>query len=316
MKRPLISIVVPVYNEEENIATFWTEVNAAIAPRLAKYEFEFVFTDNHSTDGTFPLLSALAAEHPNVKVVRFSRNFGFQKSIFTGYTVAKGDAAIQLDVDLQDPPQLIGEFLRLWEEGYAVVYGVRTSRRERWVMRTARRIFYRLINHLSTEPLPLDAGDFRLVNRRVIDELSKHRDAHPYIRGSTATMGFRQAAVPYERSVRRFGATKFSMRQLFDLAIDGILNHSIVPLRIASLAAVVAGAGTVILIGAYIVGSFVFGQDWPRGFTTTTVLLLFSICLNALFLGIIGEYLGRIYVEVKQHPMVIVEATANCDPPI
>ena len=316
MTKPLISLVVPVYNEEQNIETFWKEVNEALDPLRKNYQFEFVFTDNHSTDQTFPLLTALASRHPEVKVVRLSRNFGFQKSIFTGYSVAKGAAAIQLDVDLQDPPELIGEFLRLWEEGYAVVYGVRTTRQENWSMRTMRRLFYRLINYLSTEPLPLDAGDFRLLNRRMIDELGKRRDAHPYIRGTTATMGFRQAAVPYERSPRRYGVTKFSMRQLFDLAIDGILNHSIVPLRIASVAAVIAGIGTVILIVGYTVGSFVFGQSWPRGFTTTTVLLLFSICLNALFLGIVGEYLGRIYIEVKRHPMVIVEATANCEPPL
>lgn len=314
-RRPLISLVVPVYNEEENIEPFWNGVNAALAPLRADYDFEFVFTDNHSTDRTFVMLQTLAAANAEVKVVRFSKNFGYQKSIYTGYAVCRGQAAIQLDVDLQDPPHLIGEFLRLWQEGNAVVYGVRVTRQESRFMQGLRRIFYRLINFLSQEPLPLDAGDFRLLDRRVINELKKFRDAYPYIRGTTATMGFKQAALAYERDARRFGATKFPLHQLIELALDGILNHSIIPLRIASVAAVVAGAGTVILLIGYSVARFVFGQDWPRGFATTTILLLFSICLNALFLGIIGEYLGRIYVQVKQQPMVIVEETLNCDPP-
>lgn len=313
--RPLISLVVPVFNEEENIAPFWKGTNAAIEPLRQDYDFEFVFTDNHSTDRTFELLQALAADHAEVKVVRFSKNFGYQKSIYTGYSVCRGQAAIQLDVDLQDPPELIGEFIRRWREGYAVVYGVRSTRQESWTMQWIRRIFYRFINFLSSEPLPLDAGDFRLLDRRVIDELKKHRSAHPYIRGTTATMGFRQFPLPYERNARRFGVTKFPFRQLVDLAVDGILNHSIVPLRIASIASALAGAGTVILIAGYIVARFVFGQDWPRGFATTTILLLFSICLNAMFLGIIGEYLGRIYIQVKQQPLVIVESTVNCDSP-
>lgn len=313
--RTLISFVIPVFNEEENIDVFWQGVNQAIAPLRAEFDFEFVFTDNHSGDRTFPLLLELARQHPSVKVARFSRNFGYQKSIYTGYLIASGAAAIQLDVDLQDPPELIPEFLRLWKEGHMVVFGVRKERNESWTMQTTRRLFYRLINLLSTDPLPLDAGDFRLLDRRVIEELRKRKDAHPYLRGTTATMGFRQAAVPYQRNARKFGVTKFPFRQLVDLAVDGILNHSIVPLRIASFVAVVVGVLTVLLIGGYVAARFVFGQDWPRGFTTTTVLQLFAICLNASFFGIVGEYLGRIYIQVKQHPLVVIEATANCEAP-
>ena len=311
--RPLISLVVPVFNEEPNIAVFWETTNLAIAPLRARYDFEFVFTDNHSTDRTFELLRQLAESNPEVRVTRFSRNFGYQKSIYTGYMLCRGVAAIQLDVDLQDPPALIGEFLRLWESGNAVVYGVRKSRPESWIIQAQRRLFYRLINFLSTDPLPLDAGDFRLLDRRVIDELRRHRDAHPYIRGSTAVMGFQQAAVPYERDARRFGETKFPARKLVELAVDGILNHSITPLRLASIAGAITSALTIVLIISYVIAHFVFGQSWPRGFTTTTVLILMSICLNAVFLGIIGEYLGRIYVQVKQHPLVIVESAINCE---
>jgi glycosyltransferase involved in cell wall biosynthesis len=309
--RPLISIVVPVYNEEANIEHFWQATNLALTPLTARYDFEFVFTDNHSTDQTFARLATLAATHPNVRVIRFSRNFGYQKSIFTGFSACGGAAAIQLDVDLQDPPALIPRFIEHWENDCQVVYGVRQRRQEAWWMETTRRLFYRLINSLSSDPLPLDAGDFRLLDRRVIQELGKHRDAHPYLRGTTAIMGFNQMAVPYERDARRFGETKFSFSKLLELAVDGILNHSIVPLRFASFIGFVAGAVTILLIIGYIIASLVFGQSWPRGFTTTTVLLLTGICLNALLLGIIGEYLGRIYIQVKGHPLVIVEKTIN-----
>jgi glycosyltransferase involved in cell wall biosynthesis len=313
--RPLISLVVPVYNEEANIEPFWVATNQAIAPLRSRYDFEFVFTDNHSSDRTFARLAELAAREPMVRVIRFSRNFGYQKSIYTGYSACRGDAAIQLDVDLQDPPELIGTFLTHWENGFQVVYGVRAERKDSWLMHAFRRGFYRLINSLSPEPLPLDAGDFRLLSRRVLDELRRHRDAHPYIRGTTALLGFNQMAVPYARHARQFGETKFSLAKLLELAVDGILNHSIVPLRLASFIGFLVGFLTVLLIVGYVVASLVLGQSWPRGFTTTTVLILTGICLNALLLGIIGEYLGRIYVQVKGHPLVVVESTINCPLP-
>lgn len=312
--KKLISFVVPVLNEELNIDLFWHEVNAAIAPLRAQYEFEFIFTDNHSSDHTYKRLAALGATHPELRVIRFSRNFGYQKSIYTGYNAARGQAAIQLDCDLQDPPVLIAEFLRLWEEGNKVVYGVRLTRQEAWWKNAARKLFYRVINALSSEPLPLDAGDFRLLDRKVLDELKRHRDAHPYIRGTTAVMGFQQIALPYKRNARRFGDTKFSFYKLVELAVDGILNHSIVPLRVATFLGIAVGLITLLAILIYTVGRFVFGREWPPGFATTTVLLLSGIFLNAVFLGIIGEYLGRIYLEVKRHPLVIVESTINCSP--
>ena len=312
--RPLISLVVPVFNEEANIEHFWHELNLALAPLASRYEFEFVFTDNHSTDQTFTQLAALGARHGHVRVVRFSRNFGYQKSIFAGFSLCRGAAAIQMDVDLQDPPALIARFIEYWEQGYKIVYGVRDRRKESFLMESSRRIFYRLINALSPDPLPLDAGDFRLLDRQAINALLQHRDAHPYIRGTTAVMGFEQMAVPYARDARKFGETKFSFAKLVELAVDGILNHSIVPLRLASLIGILTGLLTVLLIAGYVIAHFVFGQLWPQGFATTTVLILSGICLNALLLGIIGEYLGRIYIQAKGHPLIIVEKAVNCAP--
>ncbi|MFP5233426.1 MAG: glycosyltransferase family 2 protein, partial [Acidobacteriota bacterium] len=228
---PLISIVLPAYNEEPNISPLFERLHSVLDPLSGRFRFEFVVTDNHSTDGTFALLREAAARDPRIRVFRLSRNFGFQRSILTGYMRCRGDAAIQLDVDLQDPPELIALFLDHWQAGADVVYGVRVERSEGRVITYTRRLFYRLIDLLSEDKLPVDAGDFRLISRRVIDILCAYRDANPYLRGTIATLGFEQVGVPYARGARVFGESKFPFSKLLSLALDGILNHSTVPLR-------------------------------------------------------------------------------------
>ncbi len=307
MEKKLISFVVPVYNEEENVEALAARVAATMAA-LPAYDFEIVFTDNHSTDGTFAILRRLAAADPRVRAVRFSRNFGYQRSILTGYLRARGAAAIQLDCDLQDPPELIPRFLELWEGGHQVVYGVRRSRREAWWINAARSAFYRLIDSLSEDELPHDAGDFRLVDRRVIEELAKIEDSNPYLRGTLATLGFNQVGVPYDRGERARGISKFSLKDLVGLAIDGILNHSIVPLRVATYTGLLISLATFLALAWTAIGKIIFGQRWPAGFATITTLILLSLSLNAIFFGIIGEYLGRIYNQVKRKPLTIIEA--------
>ena len=307
MTRKLVSLVVPVLDEEENVERLYAAVEAVIAPLADRYDFEYVFTDNHSRDRTFALLTALAAKDPKVRAFRFSRNFGFQRSIWTGYALARGDAAIQLDCDLQDPPALIPAFLQGWEEGHHVVYGVRRSRKEGFFITSVRRVFYRVIDFLSEDELPKDAGDFRLVDRRILEELRRIHDQQPYLRGTIAALGFRQKGVPYDRDERTHGESKFSYAALFRLAFDGILNHSTVPLRLATWTGLAVSAATALGIVGYGVGRLVFGQDWPAGFATTTVLLLLSLSLNAMFLGIIGEYVGRIYVQIKTRPLTVIE---------
>ncbi len=309
--RPLISILVPVFNEEENLPVLYQRVSAVTGQLADRYDFEFVFTDNHSTDGSFTVLEKLAAGDRRIRVFRFSKNFGFQRSIMTGYMKTLGDAAIQIDCDLQDPPELFGEFLAKFEEGYDVVYGIRRSRQEGFLINGLRAVFYRIIDSLAEDDLPHNAGDFRLVSQRVIDAMKQIDDYHPYIRGMIAALGFRQTGIPYDRAKREKGKSKFSFRQLMSLAVDGILSHSIIPLRIASLTALAMSAITLIGIVFYMIGNFVFGQEWPAGFATTTVLLLLSITLNALFLGVIGEYLGRIYQQVKKRPITVIETTIN-----
>lgn len=307
--RRLLSFIVPVYNEEENVSALHAAVERLMAGLADRYDHELVFTDNHSSDRTFEILSELARKDPRVRAFRFSRNFGYQCSILTGYTLAKGDAVVQLDCDLQDPPELVAEFVRLWEQGAQVVYGVRRSRREAWWINAARKLFYRLIDSLSEDELPHDAGDFRLVDRRVVEELKKVDDSQPYLRGTLATLGFNQVGVPYDRRERARGRSKFSFREMTGLAIDGILNHSTMPLRIATYVGLCVSITTFLASIGYLAGRFMF--HWPAGFATTTILILLSLSLNAIFFGIIGEYLGRIYRQMKRRPLTIIEQAVD-----
>jgi glycosyltransferase involved in cell wall biosynthesis len=307
LPRKLISICVPVYREEDNVRPLYDRVKSTMDGLAERYDWELIFTDNHSDDSTFERLIALSHEDKRVRVIRFSRNFGYQRSILANYNHARGAAAVQLDCDLQDPPELIVEFLRLWEQGYKVVYGVRRARpQESRALVFMRRLFYRLIDLLSEYPLPHDAGDFRLIDRCILDQLRAQSDQQPYLRGLIASMGFNQIGLTYDRVARKQGTSKFNLRQLTGLAIDGILHHSIVPLRIATAIGLTMFAVVILSIG-YIVFARLMGADWPAGWAAISVMVLFSIGLNALLLGIIGEYVGRIFKNVKTSPVVIVE---------
>jgi dolichol-phosphate mannosyltransferase len=306
-KKKLISICIPVLNEEENILPLYDAVDTITKDMADKYEFEFIFTDNHSTDNTFKKLKDLAATDHRVRAFRFSRNFGYQRSILTAYIKAKGEAVVQLDGDLQDPPDMIPKFIALWEKGYDVIYGVRKSRQENWVLTSVRKGFYRILNWLSEDELPLDAGDFRLIDRKIVNLLRKIEDSTPYIRGEIASLGFNQIGVPYDRKARLSGRTKFCWSDLMSLALDGVLNHSIAPLRISSYIGLVVTVASLVLMIGYMIIKLFFDVKWPPGFTTTTVLILLLLGLNALFLGIIGEYVGRIYKQVKKKPLTIIE---------
>ena len=308
---PLISIVLPAYNEEPNIYPLFERLRPILAQLSDRFRFEFVVTDNHSTDRTFALLQEIAASDPRVRIFRLSKNFGFQRSILTGYMQCRGDAAIQLDVDLQDPPELIARFLNEWQAGADVVFGVRMERSEGRVITFARRLFYRLIDFLSEDKLPVDAGDFRLISRRVIDLLCTYRDANPYLRGTIATLGFKQVGVSYARDARKLGESKFPFSKLLSLALDGILNHSTVPLRFATYFGLITSMLTVVLMLCYAFVRIILKAEWPAGFTTLAALILLSISINAMLLGIIGEYLGRMYRQVREAPVSIIECVVD-----
>ncbi len=308
-----VSVLVPAFNEEENVERAYGAI-VAVFEGLPDYDYEIIFTDNHSTDRTFSLLRSIAESDPNVRVIRFARNYGYQKSLLFAYQKAEGDCSVQIDCDLQDPPSLIPKMLEMWREGHQVVYGVRRSLQEGRFTAFLRRLFYFVINRLSDDELPLNAGEFRLVDRLILNELRKVEDSSPYLRGLISAMGFSQVGLEYDREARVAGESKFPFWAMLSLAVDGVLNHSLIPLRVASFTSIFVGTVTFFVIFVYLIGKLVFGQDWPAGFATTTVLLLLSIMLNAMFLGIIGEYLGRIFLQSKRRANPIVEATVNMKP--
>ncbi len=310
-RRRLISLVMPVYNEEANVDRAYAALTA-IFEKLPQYDLEFVFTDNHSEDRTFERLTALAKADNRVKVIRFTRNYGFQRSLLTAYRNASGDAAIQVDCDLQDPPELIPQFIALWEKGHDVVVGLRRRREEPALLTLGRRIFYALLDRISDDPLTRDAGDFRLVDRSVIDRLKELNDFNPYVRGVVSSFAARETGIPYDRAPRLHGRSKFPVRKLVGFALDGIIGHSVLPLRLASYAGLVdLGSRIPARCLFYLFEALLFRHSWPSGFATLVVVTLFGISLNAIFLGIIGEYVSRIYQQVRFRPLVTVEATQN-----
>ncbi|MEP2473472.1 MULTISPECIES: glycosyltransferase family 2 protein [Rhodobacterales] len=310
-RRPLISIICPVFNEEDNVANLHAEVSRVFENAVPDYDHELIFTDNHSTDDTFGRLSQIAEKDPRVRVARFARNFGFHKSVMTGYRLASGDAAIQIDCDLQDPPDLFVEFLQHWEDGHDAVVGVRRNRDEPKVLQTMRNAFYHLMNKLAGDSMLVGGGDFRLIDRSILDQLRWIDDVQPYTRGLTSSLARRQIGVPFDRKARQHGESKYPLRRLFGLAAEGVLAHSILPLRIASFVGLLIAVATVLLTGGYLIGGIFFGSEWPSGFSTLVVLTLFGIGLNAIFLGVIGEYVGRLYLQMQKRPMTIIEQTAN-----
>ncbi|GAB4392158.1 MAG: glycosyltransferase family 2 protein [Gammaproteobacteria bacterium] len=310
---PLISICIPVLNEEANILNLYKRLNELSVLMKDKCNFEFLFTDNHSEDNTWELLKNLAAKDPRVRAIRFSKNVGFQRSILANYMHAKGDAVFQIDADLQDPPELFEQFFELWRQGYKVVYGIRRKRTEGFLLNTLRKFGYWFIDKVSEYPIPKGAGDFRLLDKKVVDALKKYNATKPYLRGIIAGMGFNQIGITYDRSARTQGESKFSLRQLISLGITGVFNHSVIPLRLATY------AGLFLLIlsvfgSLYYVCLKLLKPDLPIGLASIHILVLFGIGFQSLLLGVLGEYLLRIYILMRNEPIALAESTLNfCD---
>ncbi len=308
----LITIVVPVFNEEDNVDRTYSELRR-VTKELSNYHFEFLFTDNHSTDSTFEKLSKIAAKDSDLRIARFSRNFGFQRSVLMGYRLARGAAAIQIDADLQDPPTLISSFLEKWEEGYDVVVGVRKRRKESKILQLSRQLYYRFLRSLDGPHLILDAGDFRLIDRAVIERLRSINEPHMYLRGLISALARRQTGIPYDRSERNYNKSKFPLRALTRLAVDGVISHSSLPLKISFYLGITVALASTLLAFFYAILRFWFPDAAPPGFTTTQILLLFGIGLNSIFLGILGVYVGRIYDQVRNRPLAILSDLVNFD---
>jgi glycosyltransferase involved in cell wall biosynthesis len=301
-----VSIVAPMLNEEGTARTFVERVTNA----LGAVPWELVIVDDGSSDATREILAELAAGDARIKVIELSRNFGHQTAITAGLDHARGDAVVMIDADLQDPPELIPEMLERWREGIEVVYAARTERNgeTRFKVATAK-WFYRLLSSMSPVPMTRDSGDFRLLDRRALDALLGMRERNRYLRGMTVWIGFTQTAVPYKRDPRYAGETKFSLLRMLRFSLDAIASFSHVPLQIATLVGFAVAAVAFLMIPVAIVFR-ILGQFVP-GVTTTIIAVLLLGGIQLMAIGVIGEYVGRIYDEVKRRPQYRVSRRRN-----
>jgi glycosyltransferase involved in cell wall biosynthesis len=308
-REPTLSLVLPIFNEEEVIPELHRRLQEFLT--TLRIDTEVVFVDDGSRDGSLELLRRLCADDPRYRVLSFARNFGHQAAITAGIDHAQGDAVAIMDADLQDPPEVVLEMIDKWREGYDVVYGVRRKRAgESLFKRLTARWFYRLFAAMIPIEAPLDAGDFRLMSRRVVVAMRALRETHRFVRGMVAWVGFKQTKVLYDRPGRFAGATKYPIRKMARFAIDGITSFSIVPLRFSTyLGIAMSFAG--IVIAAWAVISKVFLQRTVTGWTAIVVIVTLFASVQFFMIGILGEYVGRIFEEVKGRPLYIVRETVN-----
>lgn len=305
-RAPLLTVIIPCYNEEAVLLETHKRL-AAVLDELESLGYELIYVDDGSRDQTPKLLRDLQAADARVRALLLSRNFGHQIAVTAGLEHASGDAAVVIDADLQDPPALIPEMVERWRDGYDVVYGVRTDREgETFFKLWTAKNFYRLLNRFSNVQIPLDVGDFRLMSRRVVNALLAMPERDRFLRGMVSWVGFKQVAVMYRRSPRFAGESKYPLFKMIRFATDGILSFSFAPLRLATwtgfAAVVIAFLGII-----YAVLARLYTHDWVRGWASIFVAVLFLGGVQLISIGIIGEYIGRIYGEVKQRPLYFVQ---------
>ncbi len=304
-RRLLLSVVIPCHNEEEVLR----ETNRRLLSALENIpmQLEVIYVDDGSTDSTAEILRDLHTGDPRIRVVRFSRNFGHQMAITAGIEHASGDAVVLIDADLQDPPEVILDFLDKWMDGYDVVYGLRTEREGESAFKLwTAKYFYRFIGKLSDTEIPLDTGDFRLMDRRVVDALLAMPERDRFVRGMVSWIGFSQTAAPYRRAARHAGTTKFSLMKMLRFAMDGIVSFSILPLRLATWVGFAASAIAILGILLAIVERIFGVPGLVKGWASLVIAVLFLGGAQLICLGIIGEYVGRIYGESKRRPLYVV----------
>lgn len=300
----MVSIFTPVLNEEENVLQVYEAVKKVMATIKNEVSYEHVFSDNASTDKTLSILRDLADRDSRVKIIALAKNFGPTKSTLNGLLRCTGDAIIQIDADLQDPPLMIVEFIQKWISGYQVVYGIRTDRQENLLLKSFRKLFYRIANVLSNEELIPDVGDFRLIDKRILCELGKVKDYNPYLRGIIANLGFRQVGIPYVRNPRQRGQSKLTLLRLIDFGLNGIVSHSTILLRLSTITGVLICLGNAIYISIVVLATL-FGGSPPSGIPSLIVIILFISGIQLITLGILGEYIGKIFLQSIQRPLVV-----------
>jgi len=315
--RRRISIVTPVWNEQDNVLACYEAVRQLFTGELADYDYEHIFCDNASTDGTIPLLRELAARDRHVKVILNARNFGPSRSAFNGVLASTGDAVVPLlPVDLQDPPEVLIEFVRQWAAGHEVVYGIRANREEGWLMRAIRKFYYRLVNRFADIHIPPDVGDFQLIDKAVVAALRRCEDYYPYIRGLIASCGFRATGVPYTWRARRHGRSRNRWYHLVDQGLNGLISFTNVPMRLCLFGGLVLSVLSLLwAVVNLAINLLYYRQLAPPGIPTLIVAIFFFSGVQLFFFGVLGEYISAIHFQVRKRPLVVERERINFDGP-
>lgn len=309
-ERPRYSIIAPIYNEEGNIQKLYDRISSVMDSTGETWEL--VTVNDGSRDGSVALIEALSAKDSRIKLVNFARNFGHQIAVTAGLNYASGEAVVVIDADLQDPPELILEMIERWKAGYQVVYAVREERKgESWFKLFTAKLFYRVINRLTDVNIPLDTGDFRLMDRKVVDALNSMPEHNRFIRGLTSWIGYKQTGVTYVREAREWGETKYPLKKMIRFAMDAVTGFSYFPLQIMVYVSFILGVLAVLGIPVIAILRVVLGFNFLGGQATHIIILLLLSSFQLFFLFIMGQYVARIYDEVRARPLYIVASTAN-----
>lgn len=309
---PTITVLTPCYNEAENVRALYERVRAVFAP-LREYSYEHLFIDNASTDATVDILREIAAADRNVKVIVNTRNFGHVRSPYHALLQCRGDAVIGMAADLQDPPELIPAFLDKWREGYKVVLGIKEAAEESPLMAAIRRTGYKVIDRLSEVKQVRNSTGFGLYDKAFVAVLRRLPDPYPYFRGIVAELGFRYATIPYTQPERKRGITKNNLYTLYDLGVQGIVNHSRIPLRVATIVGFISSVITLVAALVYFVMKMLFWYNLPIGVAPVIIGLFCVASVQLFFLGVLGEYVGSIYTQVRNRPLVVEQERINFD---
>lgn len=302
--QPTFTIIAPVYNEAESLPVLYQRVKEVMEPTGEPWELMLI--DDGSNDGSTDMIRSLAKQDERVRPIIFARNFGHQIAVTAGLDYSRGQAVVIIDSDLQDPPEVILDLIAKWREGFEVVYAVRAEREgETWFKTFTASLFYRLIYQITDVKIPLDTGDFRLMDRKVVNVMNSMREKHRFLRGMSAWVGFKQTGVPYKRAARFAGSTKYPFRKMFGLALNAIIGFSYFPLQVATYLGFIAALISIIAIPIVVIGRLA-GNGAFFGQATTLIAVLFLGGVQLICVGILGEYIGRIYDEVKGRPLYIV----------
>jgi glycosyltransferase involved in cell wall biosynthesis len=310
--QPEISVVLPVYEEEANLQILYSRLTKVLLE--TEPDYEIIFIDDGSHDGSLKLMHEIAQNDSHVLVVELARNFGHQVAISAGIDHARGRGVIIMDADLQDPPEVLPQFIEKWREGHDVVYAVRTNRKEGWLKRTAYNLFYRVLQRIANIEIPLDAGDFSIMDRKVVDILVSMPERNRFVRGIRSWVGLDQVGVPYTRDARYAGKPKFTFSRLVYLALDGLISFSFIPLRMITLLGFGVSFLSILLAIGYTIQKLTWGLS-PPGFATTVVAIFFLAGIQLITIGVIGEYVGRIFEEVKRRPLYVIRRVSGLGRP-